>query len=149
MGLGTETPPEGTWYQAARQEETSYRDPPCTEWQTGVKAFPCPRLRLLAVKMWDGFWEPMADPHPADSQTRHPPCKMTIGPRRTRTFCVSVPGPIFCGRRVLHLLLHPEVPPTNFTHYTQVFCYLCSFHGNVRCVFVVWRLVKYLHVAKC
>ena len=77
------------------------------------------------------------------------PCKMTIARRRRSTFCVSVQGPSSCGRRVLHLLLYPEVPPTNLIHYTQVLCYLCSLHGNVRCVFVVWRLVKYLHVAKC
>ena len=31
MGPGIESPLEGTWNQAARQEVTSYRDPPWTD----------------------------------------------------------------------------------------------------------------------
>ena len=50
-GTRDRTPLEGTWYQAARQEVKSYREPlPLwTEWQTRVKTLPCPKLRLRAV----------------------------------------------------------------------------------------------------
>ena len=53
MGPGTETLPEGTWDQAARQEVTSYRDPPMDR-QTPLKALPCPKLHLWAV-IREGF----------------------------------------------------------------------------------------------
>ena len=44
--------PEGTWDQAARQEVTSYRDPPLeqNDLHTLLKTLRCPKLRLLAVK---------------------------------------------------------------------------------------------------
>ena len=48
MGPETQTPLEGTWDQAVRQEVTSYRDPHVNR-QTGVKTLPCPKLRLRAV----------------------------------------------------------------------------------------------------
>ena len=51
--LQTWTPPEGTWDQEARQELTSYTDPPLsTEWQTCVKILPCPKLCLRAVNIY-------------------------------------------------------------------------------------------------
>ena len=43
-------PPEGTWDQAARQEVTSYRDPPVNR-QTGIKTVPRPKLCLRTVTM--------------------------------------------------------------------------------------------------
>ena len=45
-------PGTGQWDQAARQEVTPYRDLPLwTEWQTGIKILPWPKLRLQVVKM--------------------------------------------------------------------------------------------------
>ena len=41
-------PPEGAWDQVARQEVTSYRDPPVNR-QTPVKTLPCSKLRLWGV----------------------------------------------------------------------------------------------------
>ena len=43
-----------TWYQAARQEVTSYRDPLWTEWHTLLKILPSPKLCLRTVKMIHG-----------------------------------------------------------------------------------------------
>ena len=40
---------EGTWDQAARQEVTSYRDPPLDR-QMPVKILPCPKIRLRVGK---------------------------------------------------------------------------------------------------
>ena len=42
--------PEGIWDQAARQEVTSYRDPPWTDKHLSKK-LPCPKLRLQVVKI--------------------------------------------------------------------------------------------------
>ena len=43
-------PLEGTCGQAARQDATSFRDPPTTRIRhTPVKILPCPKLRLRAV----------------------------------------------------------------------------------------------------
>ena len=47
--MGPETETGGTWDQSARQEVTSYRDPPRVDRQTPVKTLPCPKLRLRAV----------------------------------------------------------------------------------------------------
>ena len=48
MGPWTETPIEGRWHQAARQEDTSYRELPPHEqndWHTLLKILPCPKFR--------------------------------------------------------------------------------------------------------
>ena len=51
MGPGTD-PPEGTWDPAARQEVTSYEDPPTcgqNNWHTLLETLPCHKLFLFLV----------------------------------------------------------------------------------------------------
>ena len=48
LGSKKETALKGTWNQAARQEVTSYRDPPVDR-QTPLKILPCPKLCLRTV----------------------------------------------------------------------------------------------------
>ena len=51
MGPGTQTPVEGTWDQAARQEVASHRDPQVDRMTDASENITLPKLRLRVVKM--------------------------------------------------------------------------------------------------
>ena len=60
MGQGTETSLEGTWDQAARQEVTSYRDPPVNRITQTCKNITCTKFCLRTAIKWieqKKFWQ--------------------------------------------------------------------------------------------